>query len=77
MTDPHTEADELRDEIAETREGLGDTVEQLAQKADVKGPAHAKVDQTQAKIEENKVPIAGIAAAIGGLVLLLWLLRRR
>ena len=80
----------MREEIEETREDLGDTVEQLAQKADVKAQAQAKVDETkqqaQAKVEETKqqaqakvtrpenpAPVAGIAAGVAGLLLLLWL----
>ena len=79
-----SEAEELREEIAETREGLGDTVEQLAQKADVKGQAQAKVNETKQQaqaqvqnVKENPAPVAGIAAVIGGMLFLLWLLRRR
>jgi ElaB/YqjD/DUF883 family membrane-anchored ribosome-binding protein len=90
-----TEAQELREEIDETRGDLGDTVEQLAQKADVKAQAQAKVDdvkgQAQAKVDdvkgqaqakvgqvqENPKPVAGIAAAVAGLLVLLFLLRRR
>ena len=88
--DPQAEAEELREEIEETREELGDTVEQLAQKADVKGQAQAKVDERQPSEGDEHAqaagaagegatprPCAGIAAAIGGLLLLLWLLRRR
>jgi hypothetical protein len=40
--DPTDEAQGLRDEIEETRERLGDTVEQLAAKADVKQQARAE-----------------------------------
>jgi LPXTG-motif cell wall-anchored protein len=40
--DPADEALELRDEIEQTREHLGDTVEQLAAKADVKKQARAE-----------------------------------
>jgi ElaB/YqjD/DUF883 family membrane-anchored ribosome-binding protein len=53
-----TEAEQLREEIAETREDLGDTVEALAAKADVKAQAQAKVEETKAqaqqKVEETK-----------------------
>jgi ABC-type transporter Mla subunit MlaD len=81
---PQAEAEELREEIAETREGLGDTVEQLAQKADVKAQAHAKVDETKQhaqaqvhQVKEKPAPVAAaIGAVIGGLLLLLWLRRR-
>lgn len=82
--DPKTEAQELREEIDETRQDLGDTVEQLAHKADVKGQAQAKADETkqraQAQVDQvkrNPAPAGGIAAAIAGLIVLIWLLRRR
>ena len=39
---PDRSADEIRDDIETTREELGDTVEQLAAKTDVKGRAQAK-----------------------------------
>jgi len=82
--DPQAEAEELREEIDETREDLGDTVEQIAQKADVKSQAQAKVDDTKQQaqaqvqqVKDNPAPVAGIAAAVAGLLVLLWLLRRR
>ncbi|HEV2768889.1 MAG TPA: DUF3618 domain-containing protein [Solirubrobacteraceae bacterium] len=50
--------EELRGEIAEARSELGDTVEQLAAKADVKGRAQDKVEETKerarGKIEEGR-----------------------
>ena len=50
------EPEEIQREIVEAREDLGDTVEALAQKADVKGRAKANVAKTQetlkAKVEE-------------------------
>jgi ElaB/YqjD/DUF883 family membrane-anchored ribosome-binding protein len=44
------EAQELRRDIAETREELGETVEALAHKTDVKGQAKAKVDEVRGKV---------------------------
>ena len=50
--------EELRGEIAEARSELGDTVEQLAAKADVKARAQDKVEETKerarGKIEEGR-----------------------
>lgn len=50
--------EELRGEIAEARSELGDTVEQLAAKADVKGRAQDKVEETKerarGKLEEGR-----------------------
>ncbi|HEY7454104.1 MAG TPA: DUF3618 domain-containing protein [Thermoleophilaceae bacterium] len=53
--------EELRREIERTRRELGDTVDALSQKADVKR-----------QVASNSTPIA---AAIGGLIALLVLLR--
>ncbi len=53
--------EEISEEIAETREELGDTVEALAGKADVKGQAKAKVDEAKgeakAKVDEAKIKV--------------------
>jgi ElaB/YqjD/DUF883 family membrane-anchored ribosome-binding protein len=49
---------EIRAEIEETREELGDTVEALAEKTDVKAQAKAKVEdvkgQAKSKVEDVK-----------------------
>jgi hypothetical protein len=47
MNDPKVAA--LRSEIEQTRAELGETVELLAQKADVKARAKEKVDETKAR----------------------------
>jgi ElaB/YqjD/DUF883 family membrane-anchored ribosome-binding protein len=56
---------EIRAEIDQTREDLGDTVEALAEKTDVKAQAKAKVDdvksQAKAKVEEVKAKAAEAA----------------
>jgi ElaB/YqjD/DUF883 family membrane-anchored ribosome-binding protein len=41
---------QIRAEIDQTREGLGDTVEALAEKTDVKAQAKAKVDDVREKV---------------------------
>lgn len=64
--------EEIRADIARTREQLGDTVEALAHKTDVKAHAHAKVEE----VRQNAPPAKVIGAAIGGAILLLWLSRR-
>ena len=50
--------DEIRADIEQTREEVGDTVEALAAKTDVKAQAHARVDEVKgnvrAKAEEVK-----------------------
>jgi ElaB/YqjD/DUF883 family membrane-anchored ribosome-binding protein len=75
--------EELREQIAQTRAELGDTVEALSAKADVKAQASAKVDegkqelrdkqaQAQAKLNEAtaqaKENPAPYAGALGALV---------
>ena len=42
--------EEIRADIEDTREGLGDTVEQLAAKTDIKGQAKAKVESVKEKV---------------------------
>jgi ElaB/YqjD/DUF883 family membrane-anchored ribosome-binding protein len=51
------ELEEIQREIVETREELGDTVEALAQKADVKGRTKRKVAQKQ---ETVKAKVGGV-----------------
>ena len=67
--------EEIEREIEVTREELGDTVAELAAKADVKAQAKRKVDETKTRAHENPIPFAVAGAIVGGLVLA-WLLRR-
>jgi Protein of unknown function (DUF3618) len=64
--------EELRRQIEETRRELGDTVEALSHKADVKEQARIKKDEVQERVKANPAPLA---AGIGGFILLLVLLR--
>jgi ElaB/YqjD/DUF883 family membrane-anchored ribosome-binding protein len=64
MTDSgvHTEETErLHEEIAQAREEVGDTVEALAAKADVKAQAKAKIDHAKASVAEKKQQLMGKA----------------
>jgi len=76
---------EIRAEIEDTREELGDTVAAVAEKTDVKRQAQAKKDElkeraaekageAQAKAQENPVPLAIGGAFVAGLMLgrMLW-----
>jgi chromosome segregation ATPase len=87
---PTEDPEVLREQIEQTRDELGDTVEALAQKADVKAQARARIDegkehlrdygqQAQAQAaqatEQAKERPAILAAAIGGLIALLVLIR--
>jgi hypothetical protein len=47
---PPDDPDQLKTEIEQTRQQLGDTVDQLAAKADVKARAQAKVADSKAKV---------------------------
>ena len=80
--------EEIRADIEETREDLGDTVEALAAKTDVKGQAKAKVESVKEKISgatpssvtdtagSNPVPTAAIGAFVGGILVGIILARR-
>ena len=76
MTEQQT-PEEIRREIERTRRELGETVDQLSRKADVKEQARLKKEEVQQRVSSNPVPLA---AAIGGgiaLLVLLRLVRRR
>ena len=79
----------LREEIAQTREELGDTMAALSEKSDVKAQASAKAEELKAKAQEateaarvqaqdNPMPfILAAAGALMALVVLRRLRRRR
>jgi hypothetical protein len=67
MTDA-AEPERLRQEIAESRQELGDTVEALAAKTDVKAHAKAKLDRTRSSVAKP-VPLVTAGAVAAGLVL--------
>jgi ElaB/YqjD/DUF883 family membrane-anchored ribosome-binding protein len=78
--------DELRRDIERTRSELGDTVEALAEKANVKAQVSAKADDVKAQVsakaddltrtaEQRPIPAIGVALAVG--FILGRLLRRR
>ncbi len=61
---PVTEAkdpEQIRDEIEETRRELGDTVEALAAKADVKARVHDKVESTKESVSHKRDELLGKA----------------
>ncbi|MBX9393420.1 DUF3618 domain-containing protein [Streptomyces sp. TRM72054] len=57
--------DELRRQIAQTRSQLGDTIEELAAKADVKGRARARGADLKDKAGAMTVQLRGSAAHAG------------
>jgi hypothetical protein len=78
---PNPEQDQarLRENIERTRAELGQTVEALAQKADVKAQAQAKAQELQRRLPEplRDKPVLPVAAGIGVALVALWLIRRR
>jgi hypothetical protein len=54
--------DEVRQEIEQTRQSLGQTVDELAAKADVKAMARAKAAQAQARARASLAEVSGRAS---------------
>ena len=52
-------ADEVRQEIEQTRQSLGDTVDELAAKADVKARMRAKAAQANARARARVAEVSG------------------
>ena len=84
MTEQDTE--QLRREIERTRVELGQTVEALSHKADVKAQARARAEEAKqqarqraelVKSQAQEKPAVPLAAGIGVAIVALWLLRRR
>ena len=85
-----SEREALLEDIEETREELGATVEALAHKVDVKAAVHEKVDQGKAQLQRKEhelkaklrraldgPAVPGAIAAVAGLLLIVSLRRRR
>ena len=53
------EPEQLQREIEQTREQLGDTVEALAQKTDVKAQAAQRLQDTRASVSEKRDQLVG------------------
>jgi hypothetical protein len=64
MSTEDRSAEEIRAEIEQTREEVGETVEALAAKSDVKAQAHQRVDEVKANVraraEEAKAKAKGV-----------------
>ena len=76
MTETQT-SEELRREIERTRRELGQTVDALSHKADVKEQARLKKEEVRQQVSENPFPLAAVAGGIVALLLVLRLMRRR
>jgi hypothetical protein len=59
VTDTPTEPEQLRQEIEQTRAELGETVEALAAKADVKGRAQDAVEDAKERVYEAADELRG------------------
>jgi ElaB/YqjD/DUF883 family membrane-anchored ribosome-binding protein len=69
--------EELRREIERTRRELGETVDALSHKADVKEQARLKKEEVRQQVGENPFPVVAVAGGIVALVILMRLIRRR
>jgi hypothetical protein len=69
--------EEIRREIEWTRQELGDTVDALSHKANVKEQARIKKDEVQERVSANPVPLAAVIGGGIALLLLLRMLRKR
>jgi ElaB/YqjD/DUF883 family membrane-anchored ribosome-binding protein len=78
MTDQTQQTpEEIRAEIERTRRELGDTVDALSHKANVKEQARIKKDEVQERVTSNPAPIAAVIGGLIALLLLLRILKRR
>ncbi|MDG9702688.1 DUF3618 domain-containing protein [Streptomyces sp. DH37] len=75
-TDPETPA-ELRERIERTRQELGDTIEELAARADVKALAQRKASDAVRAGRRNAVPLAAAGGAVLAAVVAVLVLRGR
>jgi ribosome-binding protein aMBF1 (putative translation factor) len=85
--DPPSEREALLEQIEETREELGATVEALAHKADIKAQVHEKVEERKEQLQQVQAEATGklrqtlddprVPAAIAAVATLLLLLSLR
>jgi hypothetical protein len=68
--------EELRREIERTRRELGETVDALSHKADVKEQARLKTEEVRQRVSANPVPPAAVIGAGIALLLVMRFLRR-
>jgi hypothetical protein len=78
---PKPTIDELRAEIKQTRSDLGETVQALAAKADVKARALDQVEvakqRARAAVTTSPVPIALVVAGVAAVVGIILVMRGR
>jgi hypothetical protein len=76
MSPEERSPEQIRADIDRTREELGDTVEALAEKTDVKARAQAGAVQVQAKVKQDPKPFAIGVVVVVLILVLLWGRRR-
>jgi hypothetical protein len=69
--------EQIRAEIERTRRELGDTVDALSHKANVKEQARIKKDEVQERVSSNPMPIAAVVGGVIALFVVVRLIRRR
>ena len=69
--------EQIRAEIERTRRELGDTVDALSHKANVKEQARLKKDEVQERVSSNPAPAIAVIGGGLAILLLLRMLRRR
>ena len=67
--------EQIQREIERTRAELAATVAAVAEKADVKTQAKRRVEETQARVGEHRVPLA-IGGGVVLVAVLVWAIRR-
>ena len=67
--------EQIREEIEAALQELGDTVEALAAKADVKAHARDRIERTKASLPSPPIMIGVVAVLVAGVVA--WRLARR
>jgi hypothetical protein len=69
--------EQIRAEIERTRRELGDTVDALSHKANVKEQARIKKDEVQERVSSNPTPLVAVIGGGIALLLVLRMLKRR
>jgi hypothetical protein len=66
---PARSPEEIRADIERTRRELGDTVEAVVEKADLKAQAKARAEEVKDRAKRNPLPLAAGIAVVTGFVL--------
>jgi hypothetical protein len=69
--------EELRREIEQTRRELGETVDALSHKTNVKEQARLKKEEVQDRVKSNPVPLVAVIGGGIAFLVVMRLIRRR